>query len=70
MTEEELRLTIIDDAKKYISLYSKRLCLLLEYVDFKDINLIEKIILCNFINEIACNIQIETENITQMLIKE
>ncbi len=70
MIEEELRCTIIDENKKNIFVYSKRLCLLLKYVDFKDINLIEKIILSNFLNEIAYNIKIETENITQILIKE
>ena len=69
MTEDELIWASINDTQKDISLYSKRLCLLLEYIDFRDINLIEKIIICNFLNEIAYNIKIQTENITHMFIK-
>ena len=39
--------------QKDIILSSCRLSLLMEYVDSKNINLIEKIIICDFLNEIA-----------------
>ena len=63
MTEEDLKQANIDEMKNDIFLSSKRLCLLLKYFNFKDINLTEKIIICDFINEMAYNVKIQTENV-------
>jgi hypothetical protein len=58
----------VDEEKKVITLFSKRLYLLLSYIDFSKTNLIEKTIICDFLNEIARDINIEVENLTHSLI--
>ena len=62
LAEEE-----IEEMQKDIILSSRRLSLLMEYIDFKNINLIEKIIICDFLNEIAYNIKTPTENVTYQI---
>ena len=58
----------VDEEKKVITIFSKRLYLLLSYIDFSKTNLIEKTIICDFLNEIARDINIEVENLTHSLI--
>ena len=57
----------IEESIEQICVMSKRLCMILKYTQFKNVNLIEKTILYSLINEIAGNIKIETENTTNML---
>ena len=58
----------VDEEKKVITIIKKRLYLLLSYIDFSKTNLIEKTIICDFLNEIARDINIEVENLTHSLI--
>ena len=50
-----------------IQLNTKRLNCLLEFVLYKDINLINKIIIKDFAKKIAYNIKLEIENISCLL---
>ena len=45
----------INESIENITLFSKRLILMLNHIQFKNINLIERIILCNYIEEISYN---------------
>ena len=51
-----------------IQLNTKRLNCLLEFVLYKDINLINKIIIKDFAKEIAYNIYAETQNISFLIV--
>ena len=50
--------------KKDINLSLKRLDLVLNYIDFQEISFDEKIIIFNFLKEIAYNIYVEIENLS------
>ena len=57
----------MEESLEYLSIFTKRLYSLLQSVQSKDINLIDKIVIFNFISEIAYNIYTETLNITNLI---
>ena len=60
---EELTGTI-----KNIGIFSKRLYMLSEYLNLENANTADKITVCNFLNELAYNVQIEINNMAELMI--
>ena len=58
----------IECTYKDLILLLRRFGLLLNYIDINRANLIERIQLCDLLNEMACNVKIQTENLTNYLV--
>ena len=65
--EQELAKAILKEEGELIRQYANRLSTLILYSQKENMNLIDKIILADFLKEIAENINIETYNYTSCL---
>lgn len=67
--EQELAKAILKEEGELIRQYANRLSTLILYSQKENMNLIDKIIMANFLKEISENINIETYNYTSCLNK-
>ena len=65
--EQYLKKTEIKNLVENVNLYSKRLCCILKLFELNNVNISDKVIICDYVKEIAYNINAEIQNISLII---